>query len=178
MQSPKGITLVIGGTRSGKSRYAEKLADVGLKDKVYLATAEAGDAEMKHRIQLHRDRRGDDWTTVEEPLALAAAIEAHTQTDTFMLVDCLTLWLTNLLLAGRDIEKETARLIDVLATASGTIVLVSNEVGQGIVPDNALARTFRDEAGKLNQRIADVANRVVLVTAGLPLALKGELSDA
>ncbi len=176
MTSHHSTTLVIGGARSGKSHYAEKLGAVWPGKKVYLATAEAGDDEMKERIRLHRRRRGVEWITVEEPLALASTIDAHADPNVFILVDCLTLWLSNLLLAKRNIESETEQLIDALHRSVASIVLVSNEVGQGIVPDNAVARTFRDEAGKLNQRIAEAADRVVLVSAGLPLALKGELT--
>jgi len=175
MSVRKNITLILGGARSGKSAYAEKLAESAAGEKVYLATARAGDEEMRERIRRHRDRRGRAWTTVEEPEALAEAIAERAAPDAFILVDCLTLWLTNLLLAERDIETETGRLLETLEKADGSIVFVSNEVGQGIVPDNALARAFRDEAGRLNQRIADVADHVVLVAAGLPLALKGEL---
>ena len=169
MTTKESLTLVIGGARSGKSRYAEDMARPFTGKKIYLATAEAGDAEMTARIQHHRVRRGADWTTVEEPFALAGAIETYAAPGTFILVDCLTLWLTNLLLAGRNVEIESDRLVDALQKAAASIVLVSNEVGQGIVPENALARTFRDEAGRLNQRMAEIAGRVVLVTAGLPL---------
>ena len=175
MTTGQNITLVIGGARSGKSAYAENLCDASAKKKVYLATAEAGDQEMITRIQHHQDRRGPEWSTIEEPLALAKTLQAHANDDTIILVDCLALWLTNLLLGNRDIEAETLKLIDFLVQANGSIVFVTNEVGQGIVPENALARTFRDEAGRLNQQIAATADCVVLVTAGLPMALKGKL---
>jgi adenosylcobinamide kinase/adenosylcobinamide-phosphate guanylyltransferase len=162
-------TLVLGGARSGKSRYAERLLEENGVPSVYLATAEAGDAEMAERIRHHRERRGAFWSTIEEPLDLAARIAGEARP---MLVDCLTLWLSNLLHAGRDIERESGRLLDALAAASGPTVLVSNEVGLGIVPENALARAFRDHAGRLNQAVAAAADRVVLMAAGLPLVLK------
>jgi adenosylcobinamide kinase / adenosylcobinamide-phosphate guanylyltransferase len=166
------VSLVLGGTRSGKSSFAE--ADVlarGL-DCLYLATSEAFDGEMEARIALHRERRGPEWTTIEEPLALADVLAAKSDPKQAILVDCLTLWLANLLGAEREVSVEFKRLVRVLAEVGGPVVLVSNEVGQGIVPDNALARRFRDEAGRLHQQIAAVAGRVVFVTAGLPQTLK------
>lgn len=166
------ITLVLGGARSGKSRYAEALVrDAG--GGIYLATAQALDDEMAARIARHRAERGNAWTTIEEPLELAAALERNAQAGRPILVDCLTLWLSNLMGAGRAGERETARLIAVLKALPAPVVLVSNEVGLGIVPDNALARAFRDEAGRLNQAVAAAAGRVVLLAAGLPLVLKG-----
>jgi adenosyl cobinamide kinase/adenosyl cobinamide phosphate guanylyltransferase len=164
-------TFVIGGARSGKSRYAEALIAALPPPWVYLATAQALDAEMTARIDQHRARRGAGWTTVEAPRDLAAALAAHRGTP--MLVDCLTLWLSNVMLAGIDIEPEIARLEHALADASAPVVLVANEVGFGIVPENALARRFRDLQGLLNQRIAAGADRVVLMVAGLPLVVKG-----
>lgn len=166
------ITLVLGGARSGKSRYAEALVrDAG--GGIYLATAQALDDEMAARIARHRAERGNAWTTIEEPLELAAALERGAQAGRPILVDCLTLWLSNLMGTARAVERETARLIAVLKTLPVPVVLVSNEVGLGIVPDNALARAFRDEAGRLNQAVAAAAGRVVLLAAGLPLVLKG-----
>ncbi len=166
-------TLVLGGARSGKSVLAEALVlGTGLLP-VYLATAEALDEEMEGRVAAHRARRGPAWRLVEEPLALALAIRRETGEDRAVLVDCLTLWLTNLLLRGQDVSGAASGLIEALAAADGPTVLVSNEVGQGIVPRNALARRFVDEAGRLHQRLAAVAGGVVLVTAGLPLWLKG-----
>jgi adenosylcobinamide kinase / adenosylcobinamide-phosphate guanylyltransferase len=163
------ITLVLGGARSGKSAYAERLiGDRGL----YLATAEAGDAEMAARIREHRRRRGMGWETVEEPLDLAGALERHTGADRAVLVDCLTLWLSNLMAAERDVEAETQRLIERLGALPCPLVLVSNEVGLGIVPVTPLGRAFRDHAGRLNQRVAAAADRVIFVAAGLPLTLK------
>jgi adenosylcobinamide kinase/adenosylcobinamide-phosphate guanylyltransferase len=167
------LTLVTGGARSGKSRYGESLITGEAPPWVYVATAEALDDEMAQRVAAHRARRDDNWQTVEAPRDLPAALSALTPTAA-VLVDCLTLWLSNLLLAGMDIDAETARLDDVLAQMQGRVVLVSNEVGCGIVPDNALARRFRDQQGWLNQRIAARADRVVLVVAGLPLFVKGK----
>jgi adenosylcobinamide kinase / adenosylcobinamide-phosphate guanylyltransferase len=170
------LTLVLGGARSGKSRHAEALIERAADRAVYLATAEAGDGEMAARIRHHRDRRAvqsaTDWRTVEEPLALTASLVEMARQDRPILVDCLTLWLSNLLLAGRDIAAEMAGLAAALPDLAGPVVLVANEVGLGIVPDNALARAFRDHAGTLNQAVASVADRVVFVAAGLPLVLK------
>jgi adenosyl cobinamide kinase/adenosyl cobinamide phosphate guanylyltransferase len=165
-------TLVIGGARSGKSRYAEQLVMAQPPPWVYLATAESSDDEMKARIAEHRDRRGGRWQTVEAPLDLTGSLQEASSTTA--LVDCLTLWLSNLMLAERDIAAEILRLEQVVALRRAPIVLVSNEVGSGIVPDNALARRFRDLQGRLNQRIAASADRVVLIVAGLPLVLKGQ----
>lgn len=167
------LTLVIGGARSGKSRYAEELIASAPPPWTYVATAEAFDDEMTHRIATHRARRPDGWETIEAPRDLAAALTALPR-DATVLVDCLTLWLSNLLLAGADIEAESARLEAVLNEMQGRVVLVANEVGFGIVPDNALARRFRDLQGALNQRIAARADRVVLLVAGLPLFVKGQ----
>ncbi len=163
------LTLVLGGARSGKSRYAEQL--IGARDALYLATAEPGDDEMESRIAAHQRRRGANWTIREAPLALATALLTA---DRPVLVDCLTLWLANLLGAGRDIAAETAILIGALPMLKVPVVFVSSEVGLGIVPGNRLARDFRDHAGLLHQTIAAVANRVVLLAAGLPLTLKDD----
>ena len=168
-------TLVLGGARSGKSAFAEALVARSGLTPVYLATSDPADAahdpEMTERIAHHRARRGDAWETVEEPLAIASAIAARTADDA-VLVDCLTLWLSNLMHAERDLPAETDGLVRSLDRTSATVVLVTNEVGQGIVPENALARRFRDEAGRLNQRIAEAVPNVVLVAAGLPPPLK------
>jgi len=170
------VTLVLGGARSGKSAWAEALIEPGPGRRwaaaTYIATAEAGDAEMATRIARHRARRGAAWRTVEEPLELAGALAGSADAARPVLVDCLTLWLSNLLGAGRDVEDETRGLVAALAAAAGPVVLVANEVGLGIVPDNAAARAFRDHAGRLNQAVAAVAGRVVFVAAGLPLTLK------
>jgi adenosylcobinamide kinase/adenosylcobinamide-phosphate guanylyltransferase len=165
------LTLVLGGARSGKSRYAESLITAGPPPWVYVATAEPFDDEMRARIAEHRVRRGADWRLVEAPRDIAGAI-ACAPTGNAVLVDCLTLWLSNLMLADADVEAESDRLDDALARARGPVVLVSNEVGSGIVPDNALAREFREAQGRLNQRIAARAGRVVLMVAGLPLVVK------
>ena len=164
--------LILGGARSGKSRFAEAIvARTGLPA-VYIATAEIRDDEMAERIARHRDRRGPDWTTVEEPLALPDRLLTLAEPGQVVLVDCLTLWLSNLMEAERDVALEAARLAAVLAEARGPVVLVSNEVGSGIVPMNALARRFADEQGRLNQTIAAAVETVFLVAAGLPLRLK------
>jgi adenosylcobinamide kinase / adenosylcobinamide-phosphate guanylyltransferase len=163
------LTLVLGGARSGKSRHAEALITAGPPPWVYVATAEPLDDEMTARIAAHRARRGAGWRDVEAPRDLAGAL---TGIRDAVLVDCLTLWLSNLMLAEADIEAETARLEDALTSVAAPVVLVSNEVGFGIVPDNALARRFRDAQGRLNQRIAARADRVVLIVAGLPLVVK------
>jgi len=166
------ITLILGGARSGKSRHAERLVERAADCGTYCATAEPGDAEMAERIATHRARRGGFWRTVEAPLTLAATIRAESRSDRPVLVDCLTLWLTNLMLAGREIEAEVAALAAALCDAAGPVVLVANEVGLGLVPETPLGRRFRDEAGRLNQEIAALADRVVFVAAGLPLVLK------
>jgi len=166
--------LVLGGQRSGKSRYAEQLVRASGLSPVYLATAAAGDGEMRERITAHRARRVEGWRTVEEPLDLAGALARETGEGFHVLVDCLTLWLTNVMGAERSVDEQTGRLLDVLARVTGPVVLVSNEVGSGIVPDNALARRFADALGTLNQRVAAAVDRVVLVAAGLPLVLKSE----
>ncbi len=167
------VILVLGGARSGKSAYAEQLiAQVPCARPAYVATAEAGDTEMGRRIAVHLLRRGGSWRTVEAPLDVVAAITEHAAPDAPVVVDCLTLWLSNLLAAGRDPDLETDALVESLQHVDGPVVLVSNEVGLGIVPNNALARDFRDAAGRMHQAIAAIADRVVLVTAGLPLVLK------
>jgi len=171
------LTLVLGGARSGKSRYGEGLIAAlpppWQPPWAYVATAEARDAEMAERITAHRARRGPQWRTVEAPRDLAAALADCRTTP--VLVDCLTLWLSNHMLADANIEQEMARLEAALAAAKTPVVLIANEVGSGIVPDHPLGRKFRDLQGVLNQRMAARADRVVLVVAGLPLALKGSL---
>ena len=166
------VTLVLGGARSGKSSYAERITVAHPRGCVYIATAEIGDDEMAERVRKHRARREAHWRTVEAPLDLGAAVVAETEQGAAVLVDCLTLWLSNLMAAGRDPAQETEDLVRALGQAGGPVVFVSNEVGMGIVPDNALARAFRDHAGRLNQRIAEIANSVFFVAAGLPLRLK------
>lgn len=165
------ITLVLGGARSGKSRHAEGLLAACPGPWLYVATAEIRDEEMRARVDAHRARRGESWITREVPLALADCLA---ESDRPALVDCLTLWLTNLMLAEQDIEAAAGALLAALDARPAPTVLVANEVGLGIVPDNALARRFRDEAGRLNQRLAAAADYVVFLAAGLPLVLKGE----
>lgn len=166
------VTLVLGGARSGKSRYAEVLVEGAAAAGTYCATAEAGDAEMAARIAAHRARRGPFWHTVEVPLALATVIAAEAVPQRPLLIDCLTLWLSNLMLADRAIDEESNNLCTALRLAAGPVVLVANEVGLGLVPETTLGRRFRDAAGRLNQQIAALADRVVFIAAGLPLLLK------
>ena len=166
------ITLVLGGARSGKSRYAERLIEAAVPAATYCATAEAGDDEMRARIAAHRARRGAFWRTVEAPLAVADDPRRSPDRRP-LLIDCLTLWLSNLLLTGAALDQEFATLRAALRDAAGPVVLVADEVGLGLVPETPLGRRFRDEAGRLNQEIAAIADRVVFVAAGLPLALKG-----
>jgi adenosylcobinamide kinase/adenosylcobinamide-phosphate guanylyltransferase len=166
------LTLVLGGARSGKSRYAERLVEGAALAGTYCATAEAGDAEMAERIAAHRARRGPFWHTIEEPLAVASVIAEEVAGERPLLVDCLTLWLSNLLHAGRWIDEEAAKLCGALQLADGPIVLVANEVGMGLVPQTPLGRQFRDAAGRLNLEVAALADRVVFIAAGLPLVLK------
>lgn len=164
--------LVLGGARSGKSHYAQARAELLDGELVFVATAQALDGEMTDRIARHRADRGPRWITVDAPIELAAAIRAESREDRVLLIDCLTLWTTNLLLGERDIPAATEELIAAITDAAGPLILVANEVGLGIVPDNALARRFRDEAGRLNQRLAAAVDGVVFVAAGLPLKLK------
>jgi adenosylcobinamide kinase/adenosylcobinamide-phosphate guanylyltransferase len=167
-----GHLLVLGGQRSGKSRFAEATVQASGKSPVFIATATAGDDEMRGRIAAHRASRGPNWMTIEEPLDLGSALGNVTRPGRAVLVDCLTLWLSNLIEAKRPLEAEFARLIDALAAAACPVVLVSNEVGSGIIPDNALARRYADALGQLNQRVAAAADRVVLMAAGLPILIK------
>ncbi len=166
--------LVLGGARSGKSRHAEELALAHSGPRIYLATATPDDTEMRDRIARHKARRaGRDWTVVEEPLALLGALRAHAAESAFVLVDCLTLWLTNLMLREENVAAAVADLAESLPALPGRICLVSNEVGMGIVPDTPLGRMFRDEAGLAHQMLARVADEVRFVVAGLPMWLKG-----
>jgi adenosylcobinamide kinase/adenosylcobinamide-phosphate guanylyltransferase len=166
------LTLVLGGARSGKSRHAEELVMRAAPPWTYLATAEALDQEMRARIDGHRLRRGAQWQTIEAPLDPAGALARLASDTQAVLIDCLTLWLSNVLLAERDIADESRRLLGALGEARCPVVAVSNEVGLGIVPDTALGRAFRDAQGVLNQRVAAAAERVILMTAGIPLTLK------
>lgn len=172
------VTLVLGGARSGKSALAERLIEAHCRTlsadaaPVYIATGLASDDEMRERIRLHRERRAPHWITVEETLDLPGALAEHSGAEHPVLVDCLTLWLSNLLHSDRDVEPQFTRLCAGLHAPAGRVVLVSNEVGLGIVPDNAMARLFRDRAGRLHQMVAEVADSVLFVAAGLPLVLK------
>jgi len=167
------VTLVLGGARSGKSRYAESLMAVLQPPWVYVATAEAGDAEMAERIAAHRARRGPNWHTIEALANLDRVLADHRSEP--VLVDCLTLWLSKLLLDDSALEDEMVRVEKSLLLATVPKVLVSNEVGAGIVPEHPLGRRFRDLQGILNQRVAALADCVVLMVAGLPLVVKGSL---
>ena len=171
------LTLILGGARSGKSRYAERLVLASGLAPVYVATAEALDDEMAARIAAHRVRRGGSWRTIEEPLDLAGVLQKERGPDRAVLVDCLTLWLTNLMVWERPVRVEIERLVTMLPQPNGALVLVSNEVGLGVVPTDPMARAFVDHAGSLHQRIAEQADVVVFMAAGLPLHLKSP-SDA
>ncbi|MCS6621476.1 bifunctional adenosylcobinamide kinase/adenosylcobinamide-phosphate guanylyltransferase [Roseibacterium beibuensis] len=170
------IILVTGGARSGKSSHAEARTRSFPGERIYIATSRVYDDEMRDRIDRHIADRGDGWTTIEEPVNLAEVLD---QTDGRgpRLVDCMTLWLSNLMLDGREWEPAAKTLIETLSRQTSPVILVSNEVGMGIVPENALARAFRDAQGWLNQRVAVVADEVQFVVAGLPLQIKGPASD-
>jgi adenosylcobinamide kinase/adenosylcobinamide-phosphate guanylyltransferase len=161
--------LVLGGARSGKSRYAESLAS---GRRIYIATSQLADTEMHNRIVAHRAQRGSDWETLEAPLDLADALRAKDQVGNFILVDCLTVWIGNLMHHGKEVMPELQKLAALLPGMQARVVLVSNEVGQGIVPDNALAREFRDLQGRCNQMMAAACSEVALVVAGIPLTIK------
>lgn len=167
------VTLVLGGARSGKSAFAEGLVEQASGSRLYLATGQAWDDEMRARIATHQDRRGSGWETVEAPVDLTQALAQNARADRPVLVDCLTLWVTNLMLGEHDIDAAFDRLVKTLPGLKGPVVFVSNEVGLGIVPDNAMARAFRDHAGRLHQTIAGLADEVYFVAAGLPLKMKG-----
>ena len=166
--------LVLGGARSGKSRWAEKSIENTKASVSYIATAQAFDDEMQARISEHRKQRSDTWETIEAPLELSQTVK-HVSKDRIILVDCLTLWLSNLMLAEHDIDRATQDLLAALAARQAPTVLVSNEVGMGLVPETPLGRAFRDAQGRLNQAVAAEAQTVVFVAAGLPLVLKGTL---
>jgi adenosylcobinamide kinase/adenosylcobinamide-phosphate guanylyltransferase len=168
------ITFILGGARSGKSRFALEKASACTGKKIYIATAQAIDDEMKERIKKHKEERSEDWITFEEPLNISVMISDTNKKNDIIIVDCLTLWLSNLLLTAKDIEFEIVNFIDALRFThhASRIFIISNEVGLGIVPDNALSRRFRDLSGYLNQRVAAIADEVYLVTAGIPLKIK------
>jgi adenosylcobinamide kinase/adenosylcobinamide-phosphate guanylyltransferase len=168
------LTLILGGARSGKSRHAQQLAEASGLNVTVIATARAGDPEMAARIARHRAERPDHWLTLEEPVALAESLSRSAEVGRFLVVDCLTLWLLNLLQAGEAVfRRERAALLDLAPTLPGRLVLVANEVGLGVIPLGELSRRFVDEAGRLNQAIAALAHEVVFVAAGLPLRMKG-----
>jgi adenosylcobinamide kinase/adenosylcobinamide-phosphate guanylyltransferase len=166
------LTLILGGARSGKSRHAEALVTALPPPWHYVATAQAYDEEMRERIALHRERRGEGWQTHEAPIEVPECLAKLGVAAAPILVDCLTLWLTNIMLGERDVTAAARALEAALGEARAPVVLVSNEVGLGIVPDNALARRFRDEAGRLHQRLAARADRVLFMVAGLPMVVK------
>ncbi|WP_309646165.1 bifunctional adenosylcobinamide kinase/adenosylcobinamide-phosphate guanylyltransferase [Phenylobacterium sp.] len=167
------LTFVLGGARSGKTSYAlTQAGNQPAQRRVMVATAEALDAEMADRIARHRAERGADWVTVEAPRDLVGAVGDLAAGDVAV-VDCLTLWLTNVMLDGVEPGPAVAALADAMGASPAELFVISNEVGQGIVPDNALARRFRDEAGWMHQAVAAAAERVVMVVAGLPVVLKG-----
>ena len=165
--------FVLGGARSGKSGFAETLVNQTGLARHYIATGRAFDDEMRERIARHRTDRGEGWTTHEVPVDVVSLLAEIDSPDRVVLVDCLTLWLTNLMMDGHDIARQSAALVDQIHTFKGRVVLVSNEVGLGIVPENRMAREFRDHAGRLHQRIAAEADEVYFVAAGLPLKMKG-----
>ena len=167
--------LILGGARSGKTAFSEQLAIRGGARPAYLATAEALDGEMRDRVASHRAGRAARFTTIEEPLALSDALIKASRDHDVILVDCLTLWITNLLVANEDVAKAVSELgATLVQLKTAKVILVSNEVGQGIVPDNAMARTFRDLAGAAHQRLAEICDDVYFIVAGLPMTLKGE----
>ena len=168
------IELILGGARSGKSRYAEQSAQtLPAADFIYIATAQALDAEMSARIKHHRLTRDARWQTVEAPISLAQALAQHSHKQSAVVVDCLTLWMTNLLLAGDDVfKRERTALLDAVPLLSGHVYVVSNETSMGIVPMDALSRRFVDETGRLHQQLAALSDRVTLVVAGIPMTIK------
>lgn len=172
----KKLTLVLGGAASGKSAFAEGLTCAMGRPCLYIATAQAFDDEMKEKIERHRDRRGSGWHTVEAPLEIAAALAAA-PAEGAVLFDCATLWLSNRMLAGQDLDSAGADLCGALAACPAPVVIVSNEVGQGIVPEHAMGRAFRNAQGQVNQALAAQAECAVQVIAGLPLVLKGALPE-
>lgn len=174
---PAQITFVLGGAASGKSAWAEGLVSATGLPRIYIATAQAFDREMERKVAAHRARRGADWQVIEAPQDLPAAL-GRVPAGRVVLVDCATIWLSNRLLAGADLAAEGEALLAALSNCASPVAIVSNEVGQGIVPDSALARQFREAQGRLNCRIAERAERVVVVQVGLARALKGNLPEA
>lgn len=175
------VQLVLGGARSGKTSHAleivDQLATTQERQKIYVATAQIFDPEMQDRVRRHQEERDETWMTLEAPLELSTIIRMHAQPDRILLVDCLTLWLSNHLLAEHDLEAKRADLIEAISEAKGDLVFVSNEVGLSIVPDNKLGRQFRDESGWMNQQVAKASDKVTFVAAGLPLIMKNNLKE-
>lgn len=169
--------FVLGGARSGKSVFAEKLAlgigEANSSKCLYIATSQIWDEEMRARVDIHKERRSAEWETIEVPLELPDALIEHAEKECAILVDCLTLWVTNLMMEERDINAAGDALVNAISSVTTPIIFVSNEVGQGIVPDNKMARDFRDHAGILHQKLAAVVDEVYFITAGLPTKLKG-----
>ena len=168
-------TLILGGARSGKSRYALELGESLSEDRVFVATAQGFDEGMRERISRHRSDRNVSWRTVEELVEVWDVIERECQAGRVIVLDCLTLWLNNLMLEGRDVESDLDRLVACLESVKGDLILVSNEIGLGLVPDTELGREFRDLHGRMNQRVAAVCDRVLFMVSGLPVVVKGEL---
>lgn len=178
--SPGPIALVIGGCRSGKSAHAQLLAEKSAPKRIYVATCVPRDPEMQERVRRHQKDRDASWSTIETPVDISGVIREHAESGTVLLVDCLTLWITNLLLdAGtvEAVEEQAAVLVNALAGAQGPVILVSNEVGQGIVPENRLARQFRDLAGHVNQVVAGCADQVIWMVAGIPVTIKSPVDS-
>jgi len=177
-QQPHAFTsLILGGARSGKSRYAENLAVKTNKNLIYIATAQMLDKEMQERVAEHqKDRQNKAWKTIEEPLALASSLEQHSTVDSVILVDCLTMWLNNLLAAEDEnlLQNEVSKLLKCIKSLQGEVIFVSNEVGMGIIPMGELTRQFVDESGRLHQQLAQIVDQVVLMVAGLPLFVKSQ----
>jgi adenosylcobinamide kinase/adenosylcobinamide-phosphate guanylyltransferase len=174
-----GHVLVLGGARSGKTGFAERLAMRSGQRPAYLATAEALDDEMRERVRTHKQQRGQAFATIEEPLELSAALVRAARDQDAILVDCLTLWITNMIVANANVAQAVDDLIETLGRiSSARVILVSNEVGLGIVPDNAMARMFRDLAGSAHQRLAEICDDAYFIVAGLPVVLKGSVPEA
>jgi adenosylcobinamide kinase/adenosylcobinamide-phosphate guanylyltransferase len=167
-------TLVLGGARSGKSEFAEHLCEKSDLDLLYVATSapQLGDDEMSDRINIHQERRGPRWKLIEEPIYLAACLRQHAREGQVILIDCLTLWLSNFMFENKCLEEHSTQLIQAIRECSGKFVFISNEIGQGVVPEHALSRKFRDHQGLINQSLAKRCDRVIEVRAGLPLILK------
>ncbi len=167
------ITLILGGARSGKSTYALKEANSFKGKKIFIATAEARDSEMRERISHHKNERGPSWETVEEPLEIAGALDALIAPETVVVIDCLTLWTSNLLEKKKNPEKEFDRFLSALLSCRASrVYIVSNEVGLGVVPEHPLGRIYRDQLGLLNRMVAEVATRVILMIAGIPMEIR------